>query len=403
MDYFLDDITVIDAATFLAGPGAATIMADYGANVIKIEPPTGDGYRGLVGRYPVPYHWQLTSRNKQSLALDLSRDAGQVLMHKLIAGADVMTTNFLENQLSRYQLEYERLKEINPRLIFAHISGYGDQGFESQRRAFDVTAWWARSGMMEFVREPGQTPLSPAPGMGDHSTATALFAAIMSGLYRREKTGKGSKVSTSLAANGVWANGMALQGVIAGNDLATHRQETGWVNPFAGCYETADGRYVVLTMINTDREYPMLCAALGTQAWLSDPRFESVRLAMRNRVEFKAAIATAFSKLTYLEASSSLDAQGITYGPVQTMSEVLEDEQLRANGIIVETGDAGEDYKLTIGSPINIAGEVKKAPKRASDIGADSLAVLRSFDLEEAYIQELLTQGVVVDGGGVSE
>ena len=147
----------------------------------------------------------------------------------------------------------------------------------------------------------------------------------------------------------------------------------------------------------------MLCAALGTQTWLSDPRFESVRLAMRNRVEFKAAIATAFSKLTYLEASSRLDAQGITYGPVQTMSEVLEDEQLRANGIIVETGDAADDYKLTIGSPINIAGEAKKTPKRASDIGADSLAVLRSFDLEEAYIQELLTQGVVVDGGAVSE
>ena len=94
MDYFLDDITVIDAATFLAGPGAATIMADYGANVIKIEPPTGDGYRGLVGLYPVPYHWQLTSRNKQSLALDLSRDAGQALMHKLVAGADVMTHQF---------------------------------------------------------------------------------------------------------------------------------------------------------------------------------------------------------------------------------------------------------------------------------------------------------------------
>jgi crotonobetainyl-CoA:carnitine CoA-transferase CaiB-like acyl-CoA transferase len=126
-------------------------------------------------------------------------------------------------------------------------------------------------------------------------------------------------------------------------------------------------------------------------------------MAMRNRVEFKAAIATAFSKLTYVDASNLLDAQGITYGPVQTMSEVLEDKQLRASGIIVETGDAGDDYKLTIGSPINIAGETKKVPKRAPEIGADSLAVLRSFDLDETYIQELLTQGVVMDGRGVSD
>jgi formyl-CoA transferase len=398
MDYFLDDITVIDAATFLAGPGAATIMADFGARVIKIEPPTGDGYRSLVGGYPVPYHWLLTSRNKESLALDLSRDAGQVLMHKLIANADVMTTNFLPNQLGRYRLEYERLKEINPRLIFAHISGYGDKGEESQRRGFDVTAWWARSGMMEFIRDPGQIPLAPAPGMGDHSTATALFASIMSGLYRREKTGVGSLVSTSLAANGVWSNSMALQGVIAGNDLASHRQETGWINPFAGCYATSDDRFLVLTIINTAREYPKLLAALDREEWLNDERFATVRMAMRNRVEFKAAIAAAFSEQSYAQATSRLDAQGITYGPVQTMSEVLEDQQLRANGIVVETGDPDEDYKLTIGSPINILGETKKIPRRAPDIGADSLEVLRSFDFDESYIQELLSQGIVLDG-----
>ena len=152
----------------------------------------------------MPYHWLLTSRNKESLALDLSKDAGQALMHQLIAKADVMTTNFMRGQLERYQLTYPTLKAINPRLVFGHITGYGDEGPEADRRAFDVTGWWARSGMMEFVRDPEQTPLMPAPGMGDHSTATALFGAIMSGLYKRERTGEGCHVSTSLAANGVW-------------------------------------------------------------------------------------------------------------------------------------------------------------------------------------------------------
>ena len=223
MSYFLDDLTVIDAATFLAGPGAATILADYGANVIKIEPPEGDGYRTLVGRYPVPYHWHLTSRNKRSLALDLSKDEGQKVIHQLLAKADVMTTNFMPEQLKRYRLNYEEVQAINPQLIFAHITGYGDSGPDANRRAFDVTGWWARSGMMEFIRDPEQVPLLPAPGMGDHSTATALFAAIMSGLYRRERTGEGSHVSTSLAATGVWANGMAIQGVIAGQDAGERR------------------------------------------------------------------------------------------------------------------------------------------------------------------------------------
>jgi len=398
MENFLEDLVVVDAATFLAGPGAATMLGDFGAKVIKIEPPSGDGYRGLVGRYPVPYHWLLTSRNKESLALDLSKDSGQALLHQVIAKADVMTTNFMRSQLERYQLTYPTLKAINPRLVFGHITGYGDEGPEADRRAFDVTGWWARSGMMEFVRDPDQTPLMPAPGMGDHSTATALFGAIMSGLYKRERTGEGCHVSTSLAANGVWANGMALQGVAAGNDLAEHRQQAGWVNPLSAAYGCADGSYLVLTMINTAREYPQLCAALGHPEWLQDERFSDIRQAMRNRGDLQQMISDAFAQIDYAEAARRLDDEGITYSKVQTMSEVLVDPQLRAAGIVIETGDTQGDYELTISSPINMVGEVKKAPQRAPDIGANSLSVLRELDFAEDYIQSLIGAGIVVDG-----
>jgi formyl-CoA transferase len=398
MENFLEDLIVVDAATFLAGPGAATMLGDFGAKVIKIEPPSGDGYRGLVGRYPVPYHWLLTSRNKESLALDLSKDSGQALLHQVIAKADVMTTNFMRSQLERYQLTYPTLKAINPRLVFGHITGYGDEGPEADRRAFDVTGWWARSGMMEFVRDPDQTPLMPAPGMGDHSTATALFGAIMSGLYKRERTGEGCHVSTSLAANGVWANGMALQGVAAGNDLAEHRQQAGWVNPLSAAYGCADGSYLVLTMINTAREYPQLCAALGHPEWLQDERFSDIRQAMRNRGDLQQMISDAFAQIDYAEAARRLDDEGITYSKVQTMSEVLVDPQLRAAGIVIETGDTQGDYELTISSPINMVGEVKKAPQRAPDIGANSLSVLRELDFAEDYIQSLIGAGIVVDG-----
>ena len=396
MSYFLDDLTVIDAATFLAGPGAATILADYGANVIKIEPPEGDGYRTLVGRYPVPYHWHLTSRNKRSLALDLSKDEGQKVIHQLLAKADVMTTNFMPEQLKRYRLNYEEVQAINPQLIFAHITGYGDSGPDTNRRAFDVTGWWARSGMMEFIRDPEQVPLLPAPGMGDHSTATALFAAIMSGLYRRERTGEGSHVSTSLAATGVWANGMAIQGVIAGQDAGERRQRGSWPAPLGDCYRCADGRFIVLAIVNVDREYPLLCEALGHKDWLSDERFATIYDAMKHRDIFYAQVCDAFASRPYEEIAEQLETLGVTYAEAQSMGDVIVDEQLRANGIIVETGEPDSDYPLTVGSPIQIKGEPKRPPSRAPDVGADSVAVLRGMDFDEHYIAQLVRDGVVI-------
>ena len=395
----LAGITVIDAATFLAGPGASTILADFGANVIKIEPPGGDGYRALVGAYPVPYHWLLTSRNKRSLVMDLSKDAGQKLMHELVSRADVFTTNFLGRQLQKFQLGYETLRAINPRLIYAHISGYGLEGPDGERRAFDVAGWWARSGLMEFIREPGQIPQPMSPGMGDHCTATALYGCIMSGLYRRERTGEGSFVSTSLVANGVWANGMALQGVIAGNNVGTYRQAKGWPNPLTDCYECADGEYIVLAVINTAREYPELLRAVNREAWLESGPFSSPADAMADRQAFRVALLEAFAEFDYPTISARLDAAGVTHGRVQPMADILTDEQLRANDVIVETGDDGEGYKLTVNSPINVHETPKRAPTRAPEVGANTLEVLGELGFEADYLQALSADGVIFDAG----
>ena len=398
MKHLLDNVTVIDTATFLAGPGAATILADFGARVIKIEPPGGDGYRTLAAGHAIPYHLLLTSRNKKSLALDLSKDAGQKLIHQLIAKADVLTCNFSSRQLKRYQLEYETLKAINPRLVYAHVSGYGLEGEEADRRAFDFTAWWARSGLMEFIRDPGQKPLAGAPGMGDHATATALFGAIMAGLYRRELTGEGSLVSTSLAANGVWANGMALQGVVAGVNLGRHRQKNGWRNPLTDCYACADGNYLVLGAVNAEREFPKLVSALCCEQLLADERFASLAAMRRNRYAFRDAIQEAFLQFSSEQIEQRLDAAGVTYGRVQPMADVLQDEQLRANGIVLETGDEDGGYELTFNSPITIREEPKKPPTRAPDVGQDSLEVLRELEFEEGYIQELFRSKTVLPG-----
>lgn len=396
IDYLFEDLLVIDAATFLAGPGAATVMSDFGATVIKIEPPEGDRYRTLKGSYEIDYNWLLTSRNKKSVAIDLKQQAGIDLVHELAVSADVFVTNFIGEHITRYQYEYERLRGLNPRLIYAHVTGYGSTGPDTMRRSFDATAWWARSGLMEFVRDKDVRPATSAPGMGDHATSMSLFSAIACALYKRERTGEGSYVSTSLLANGCWSNGMALQGVIAGMDIGARKQTTGLRNPFAGVYETKDGAFVLLSIVNATREWPSLAKALNHEEWLDDPRFASLREIIANRNELISMIQTRIGELDCDEVLATLVAHDITHSHVKPMREVIDDPQVQVNDIIVDAEPDSADYPKTIMSPITLRNEKKVKPQRASDVGADSVAVLSKYlDRTTDDINELVKSGVV--------
>ena len=279
----LQGIRVLDAASFLAGPCAATIMSDYGADVIKIEPLYGDGHRRLSGAYPIDYTWQLTGRNKRSLALDFTKGTGRDVLLRLAEAADVVLFNLRADQLQRYDLSYETLRRRNPRLIYAQISGYGLEGDESARRAFDITGWFARTGILDVMHDKGIAPAPPAGGVGDHATAMTLFGAIMMALYRREQTGEGAMVSTSLAVTGAWANGLTLAGVLAGFDSTERRDEEGWSNPFSNIYGTGDGRHLMLALAVPKQEFPRLAKALGHPEWATDPRFADIRSALKYR------------------------------------------------------------------------------------------------------------------------
>ncbi len=395
MEYLFSDLKVIDAASFLAGPGAATVLADFGADVVKVEPTGGDGYRRLAGNYVVDYNWLLTSRNKRSIGLDITSVEGREVLQKLILEADVLLVNFRADQMKRFKLEYETLKKVNPRLIYAHMTGYGTEGEEADRRAFDATAWWARSGLMDQVRDKGQAPVVGSPGFGDHATAMSMFGAIMMGLYRREKTGEGSYVTTSLAANGVWANGMQLQGVVAGFDLGRLRQEKGWLNPFSSVYETSDGRFVIFAIVDPVKEWKNLCIALDRLDWITDERFSDLRTMMKNRRELKAMMQDIIGELELSELVHRLDSHDVTFGVVQQGPEVVADPQLIANEIIVPTGSDDPLYQWTVASPIKLKEAQKKQPIRAPDIGQHSREVLTELGFAEHEINRLIDQGVV--------
>lgn len=390
-----EDLTVIDAASYVAGPAAATVMADYGANVIKLEPPTGDGYRGLAARYRTDYNWLLTSRNKRSLALDITSDEGQKLLHRLIEKADVLIVNFNLQQLSKYQLEYDTLKAINPRLVLAQLTGYGNRGPEANRRAFDVAAWWARTGVMDMMKPFGGPPTSGVGGVGDHASAMSMFGAIMMALYRREKTGAGSFVTSSLAANGVWSMGMPLQGAIAGYDVSEMLEAKGPRSPFTLSYQTRDGRYVMLVGANPVREWPLICRALGRTEWLDEPRYADIKGIMAHRDDLRVAFAEAFARLNLDQVVTALDQEDATYSVVEKLKDVITDAQLIENEIIVPTGDSDPDYQWTINSPIGVEGVAKVPIKRAPSIGQHSIEILQEAGFDSAEIDAMQQSGVI--------
>ncbi len=391
----LQGLRVIDAASFLAGPCAATIMSDYGAQVIKIEPLSGDGHRRLSGTYPVDYTWQLTSRNKRSLALDFTRESGRDVLLQLVESADVVLFNLRADQLQRYDLSYETLRRRNPRLIYAQISGYGLEGAESARRAFDITGWFARTGILDVMHDKDIAPAPPAGGVGDHATAMTLFGAIMLALYRRQHTGEGAMVSTSLAAMGAWANGLSLAGVLAGNDTTTRRDEEGWSNPFSNIYGTGDGRHLMLALAVPKQEWPRLAIALGHPEWAADARFADIRAALKNRHALRALIASGFAAMTIERADAALKAHDVTFSVVARIADVVDDPQLIANGLVVGTDSTVPGFERTLATPFRIHDEAQRAPTRAPKLGEHSRAVLAEMGLTAAQIDELVAQGIV--------
>ena len=395
MALILAGLRVIDAASYVAGPAASTVMADFGADVIKIEPPEGDSYRRLAARHRTDYNWQLTSRGKRALALDLKQAEGQAVMHNLVKQADVLVVNFNAGQLAEYQLQYELLRQLNPRLIFAQITGYGSRGPDRNKRAFDLAAWWARTGIMDMMKPLGGAPVNGVGGVGDHASAMSLYGVTMMALYDRERTGQGASVSTSLVANGAWSNGMQLQGVIAGFDLGLMLEAQGYRNPFVLSYATRDLGYIVLVGPAPAREWPRLCRALGHPEWLADPRFVDMQAIMQRRDEVRALFAAAFARLNLDAMAAALEAEDVTFSVLEKNRDVVRDAHLIENEVIVKTDSEHPDYQWTVASPIQVAGQHKRVPTEAPAIGAHSRQIMAELGYAEAEIERLLAAGII--------
>jgi crotonobetainyl-CoA:carnitine CoA-transferase CaiB-like acyl-CoA transferase len=390
----LSGLKVVDAGSFLAGPCAATILSDYGADVIKVEPRTGDRHRTISAGHPIDHSWQLTGRNKRSLALDITTEQGHEVLMRLLQDADVLVVNFNTSQLEKYGLTLDKLHQINKRLVLAQISGYGLKGPDANRPAFDLTGWFARTGVLDMMHDKDVAPAPPAGGVGDHSTAMTLFGGIMVALFKREQTGEGSMVSTSLAATGAWANGLNLQAVMTGADIAERRDKEGWSNPMTNVYTSSDGRYIVLAVQNAKRDWPVLANTLGHPEWLEDERFSDVRSLFRNRFAAKENLLTAFAELTVAQITERLEASGIVFSLIARNAEVIEDEQLIANGVIVPTESSEPGYDRTLATPFQVSGEPQRTPALAPKIGEHTQSILSEAGYSEATIEQMIADEV---------
>ena len=220
-DNIFSGLKVVDLASFIAGPSAAVILSDFGADVIKVEPPSGDLWRHGHQIPPQPlakdaYAWHLANRNKRGITLDLKSPSAQPVLEKLVKWADVFIVNTPHPARKKLKLEYDDVVQWNPRLIYADITGFGEKGPDADLPGFDITSYWARSGLLSMTRDAGAPPTWPVAGSGDNATAVGLYSAIVTALYRRERTGKGAFVTTSLLAEGVWSASVSIQAALAG-------------------------------------------------------------------------------------------------------------------------------------------------------------------------------------------
>ncbi len=399
MKKIFEGLRVIDCASFIAAPAAAAVLADFGADVIKVEPPgAGDPLRQLPTFPGMPksehnYPWIVDNRGKRGLALDLTKPEGQKVMHALVANADVFLTNYPLPVREKLAIGYDTLAPLNDRLVYGSFTGFGESGAEATKPGFDMTGWWARSGLMDEVRTHHDAePARSLPGMGDHPSAMAFFSAIVMGLYERTVTGKGSLVRSSLVSNGIWANGFNAQAALVGATFTPRAPRAQGGRPLSSYFRCRDDKWIVLTILNETKHWPVLLDCIARPALAQDPRFVSQQDRFGHGPELIAILDEVFATKERSEWQQILHEAGLVFEVVASAEDIPHDQQLIDNGYLVPI--VGSEF-MTVDSPLTVSGTEKAQPTMAPALGQHSDAILREAGYDDAAIQKLRTAGVV--------
>jgi crotonobetainyl-CoA:carnitine CoA-transferase CaiB-like acyl-CoA transferase len=395
----LAGLRVLDISSFIAAPAAAVVLGDWGADVIKIEGPDGDPNRTIMNdssNYPkaqVNYPWQMDSRNKRSLALDLKKPDARAALDRVIATSDILICNFPPPVREKLQLTYAAVKAVNPKLIYASLTGYGESGPDRDRPGFDATAYFARSGLLDAQRYEGGPPGVPGPAQGDRATAMALVSSILMALIHRMKTGEGAWVGTSLLGNGLWSCGVVAQAALVGAFLPPRPPPDRPRSALGNIYRTSDDRWLQLTIVREDKLWAPLCTAIGHPGLADDARFGSVADRRKNAAALATVLGETFARRDYAHWLKALAAQEITFGVISRPQDVPHDAQAVACGAVVET--AIPEMPRTLSNPIRLGFAEQRLAEPAPTLGEHSEAILREVGLSIDEIAMLRRSGAI--------
>ncbi|MFZ0206308.1 MAG: CaiB/BaiF CoA-transferase family protein, partial [Roseiarcus sp.] len=334
--------------------------------------------------------------NKRGLALDLKSPSAAQVLERLVKWADVLIVNTPHPARKRLKLEYEDVTQWNPRLIYADLTGFGEKGPDAGLPGFDITAYWARSGLLSMTRDAGAAPTWPVAGSGDNATAVGIYSAIVTALYRRERTGKGSYVTTSLLAEGVWSASVSIQAALCEAKFFGLHDRKNPANAAMNVYRAADDTWFVL-LVTPDR-LEAVAKAIGRSDLLTDPRFAEPAKLMANMPLLTAILDEMFAKEPMAHWYEVFNGVHVTFGAVRGPQEVIKDPQLRLNDIVVPLEGVGGKLTATISSPIQVHGVAKAAAKRGPTIGEHNQQVLEQLGFSAAEVAALRASGAVPDG-----
>ena len=393
----LDGFTVLDISSFIAAPAAAVVLGDYGADVIKVEPPgEGDPHRANINLASVPrsavnYPWHMDSRNKRSIALDLKNPQGRAALDRLIVTADVLITNYPFPVRRRLRLDYGDVRPVNPRIVYASFTGYGEAGPDQDQVGFDSTAYFARSGLLDALRYEGQPPAFSLPAQGDRASAMALFGGIMLALFQRERTGEGTEVASSLLANGLWSNGLYAQAALLDAFIGQRPPRERPRSALGNMYRTADERWLSIAIVNEDKLWPLLCRAIGREELVADERFAATPSRRQNAAALTAIIEPILAARPWAHWHQALKEAGIPHSRIGRMQDLATDAQAVAARAVVAT--AIPEMPRTLAAPFQLASGAPRTAHAAPALGQHTDAILAAAGFAPAEIAALRAAG----------
>ena len=390
-------LKVVEMATWLFAPMSACLLGELGADVIKVEAHGGDPMRGLVHRVRDHVDWvyELANRNKRSVALDVRSPGGGEVMRRLLADADIFIVNLRRGGLERLGIDYESLRESHPRLIYAHATGYGTEGPDINRPAFDELAYWARGGFMSILGAPGNDPVRLVGAMGDLPSAMNITAAIFAALYQRELTGEGQFLTCSLYGGGIWANGFAVQGALATGQNFPRGDRYSSFNSLYNSYRAADDKWLQLAMIQEERFWAPFAEAIDLPILTEDARFAVTANRRRHTREAVELIERRIAEEPRDHWAAIFDALDFPWAPAADELEISQDPQAAANGYVgVMEHRSGIEFKV-LGAPFKLDQAPMTNYSSAPELGEHTELVLEELGYDWDAIAALKQAGAI--------